>query len=34
MNDLNNFLLSPINEEIKIKLQRILSTIMKLDEAF
>ena len=34
MNDLNNFLLSPINEETKIKFQKILSSIIKLDEAY
>ena len=34
MIDLNKFLLSPINEEIKIKLQRILLTIIKFDEAY
>ena len=34
MNDLNNFLSSPINEEIKIKFQKILLSIIKLDEAY
>ena len=34
MNDLNYFLLSPIDEETKIKLQKILSSIIKLDEAY
>ena len=34
MNYLNNFLLSPINEETKIKFQKILSSIIKLDEAY
>ena len=34
MNDLNNFLSSPINVEIKIKFQKILLSIIKLDEAY
>ena len=34
MNDSYNFLLSPINEEIKIKLQKILLSITKLEESF
>ena len=34
MNDLNNFLLSPINEEIKNKLHKILLSITKLEEAY
>ena len=34
MNDLNNFLLSSISEEIKAKLLKILSTIIKLEESY
>ena len=34
MENLNKFLLRPINEEIKIKLQKILLSIIKLEEAY
>ena len=34
MEDLNKFLLHPINDEIKIKLQKILLSIIKLEEAY
>ena len=34
MEDLNTFLSSPINEDTKLKLQKVLQSIMKLEEAY